>query len=401
VKSHHLPYSFTLTLALTLLAGCGGESTPAETHTTTGVTATEVRLGSSAALGGHAKFLGTQYTRGAQAHFNEINATGGVHGRQIRLVSYDDQYDPPKTVENTARLIGDDQVFMLFGYVGTPTSVKIIDLVHEAKIPALGFFTGAEALRTPFRPYMFHVRASYYAEAEGAVAYFVDTLGHRKIAVLYQDDAFGLAVLKGVQLALGRREVEIAAADSFQRGSMEVEAAAESIQASQADAVIMVGTYAPLAKFIRVCHDRGFAPYFHTVSFIGSGAFAKELRVVQKVDAAQHEKIMVTQVVPSPAAPDLSAVQAYRTAAAKHFPDDPPNYVALEGYVNARILVHALRAAGADLSRERLIEALEALRDFDAGIGKTITFGPSDRLGLQGIYYSRLAPSGQFEVFQR
>ena len=151
-----------------------------------GITNNEIILGSSAALTGHAKFLGNQYTHGALSWFNEVNAAGGVHGRKIRLISYDDQYDPPQTVKNTEKLIKDDKAFMLFGYVGTPTSVKIIDLVHEHQVPAFGFLTGAEPLRTPFRPYMFHVRASYYEEVEGALAYFVDQLGMNKIGFIYQ-----------------------------------------------------------------------------------------------------------------------------------------------------------------------------------------------------------------------
>jgi branched-chain amino acid transport system substrate-binding protein len=129
-----------------------------------GISGKEILLGSSSALGGHASFLGTQYTHGAIAWFNEVNAAGGIHGRNIRLISNDDEYDPPKTVANTERLIHDDQVFMLFNFVDTPTSVKIIDTVHENKIPSFGFLTGAEALRTPFRQYMVHVRASYYSE---------------------------------------------------------------------------------------------------------------------------------------------------------------------------------------------------------------------------------------------
>jgi ABC-type branched-subunit amino acid transport system substrate-binding protein len=363
-----------------------------------GISEKEILLGSSSALGGHASFLGTQYTRGAVAWFNEVNASGGVHGRMIRLISYDDEYDPPKTVVNTEKLIHDDKVFMLFNFVGTPTSVKIIDIVQENKIPSFGFFTGAEALRTPFRQYMFHVRASYYSEAEGAVSYFVDTLGHEKIAVMYQDDAFGKAVLTGVQLALHRREMEIIASDTFIRGTMDVQRAVETIKESGADSVIMVGTYSPLARFIKRCQEEEFEPYFHTVSFVGSKAFGGEV-LEQDIDPSLYERIIVTQVVPSPLSEELAAVRTYRETLNKHFPEDEPNYVALEGFVNAQILVNALQSSGPDLTRSALINALENISQLDIGIGKPVSFSEFDHSGLEGIYYSRLGQDGTFQVF--
>jgi ABC-type branched-subunit amino acid transport system substrate-binding protein len=314
------------------------------------------------------------------------------------LISYDDEYDPPKTVANTQRLIHDDQVFMLFNFVGTPTSVKIIDIVHENKIPSFGFFTGAEALRTPFRHYMFHVRASYYSEAEGAVSYFVDTLGHEKIAVMYQDDAFGKAVLRGVQLALHRRDMEIVAADTFIRGTIDVQRAVETISESGAESVIMVGTYSPLARFIKRCQEEKFEPYFHTVSFVGSKAFGGEI-LEQEIDPSLHEQIIVTQVVPSPFSEELEAVRTYRETIKKHFPEDELNYVALEGFVNAQILVNVLQKSGPDLTRSALINAIENISELDIGIGKPVSFGEFDHTGLEGIYYSRLGQDGTFQVF--
>ncbi|TNF99645.1 MAG: hypothetical protein EP297_05195 [Gammaproteobacteria bacterium] len=374
---------------------------------TTGITENEILLGSSSALSGHAGFLGTQYTHGSMSWFNEVNAAGGIHGRKIRLISYDDQYEPPQTVENTKKLINDDKVFILFGYVGTPTSVKIIDLVHEQQIPSFGFLTGAEPLRTPFRPYMFHVRASYYEEVEGALAYFVDKLGLNKIGVIYQDDAFGKAVLSGVQLAIWRRQqeknrdLEIVAADTYVRGTMDVEPALESLKASGAEAVIMVGTYDPLAKFIKLSLANSFTPYFHTVSFIGSGAFAEAIKK-QEVSTQHYEKIIVTQVVPSPSSADFEIVDKYHTAHARHFPDDEPNYVALEGFVNAQILVEALKRAGPDLTRSQLIYTLENMKNVDIRLGKKLTYGEFDRSGLTGVYYSRLdLSSGKFEIFSQ
>ncbi len=366
---------------------------------TPGITDTEIIIGSSSALGGHASFLGTQTIHGSLAYINEINEQGGIHGRKIRLITYDDQYDPPKTVTNTQRLINQDKVFALFDYIGTPTSVKIMDIVHEAEIPALGFFTGAEALRTPYRPYMFHVRDSYYSEAEGAVAYFIDKLGLKRIAVMYQEDDFGLAVLTGVQLALERRNMETVATATYIRGTMDVEEAVQTIKKSGADAVVMVGTYSPLAKFIKKSHAAGFTPYFHTVSFVGSEAFGKEIVETQKIDPSRYDRIIVTQVVPCPFSDHLPGVREYLKLIKKYYPNDNPNFVALEGFINAKVLIKALKDAGRDLTRDKFIDALESIHNYDVGIGKGITYGTQDHQGLEGIYYSKVTKNGTFRLF--
>jgi ABC-type branched-subunit amino acid transport system substrate-binding protein len=365
-----------------------------------GLSAEAIVIGNSSAVSGPASFLGTQYLRGHEIYFSAVNEQGGIHGRRIRVVSYDDQYDPPQTVATTKKLIEEDGVFMLFGYVGTPTSVKIIDMVHEAEIPAFGFLTGAETLRTPFRPNMFHVRASYYAEAEAAVEYFVDHLGLEQISIVYQDDAFGYAVLKGVQLALQRRGIGLVSTATIVRGSMDVGPAVRSIREGGAEAVIMVGTYSPLAKFIDSCHELDYYPYFDTVSFVGSEAFASELIEVNRIDPAQYERIIVTQVVPSPYSDEYDVVKEFREMFSRRYPEEPLNYVALEGYINARVLTHVLAAAGSQVSRDSLIKQLEALSDFDTGLGQSITYSPYDHKGLERIFYSRLHEDGTFRTFE-
>ena len=364
-----------------------------------GISDDAILIGSSSALTGHASFLGSQYTLGSKVWFNEVNAAGGINGRRIDFLTYDDAYEPDKTVVNSRRLIAEDRAFMLFDYVGTPTSVQIIEMVHDEDIPAFGFLTGAEALRTPFRPNMFHVRASYYHEAEGAVAYFVDHLGFEKIAVMYQDDAFGLAVLAGVQLSMRKRGLEIIATDSFMRGSLELDRPVDTISNSGADAVILVGTYSPLAKFIRDVHDTGHRPYFHTVSFVGAGAFGRAI-MEEGVDRSQFDRIIVTQVVPSPYSEDLEAVRDYQAQLARHFPEETPNFVSLEGYINARVLTRILSETGRNLSRETMKQTIEGMSRIDIGIGMPLTFGLFDHNGLDDIFYSRLGENGVFSVFE-
>ena len=385
-----------MAMSVLIIGGCS-ETKKIETP---GVTDTQILIGTSCPLGGYASFLGTQYSHGSEAFINDINDKGGIHGRRIKLIVYDDQYDPAKCVANTQRLIGEDRVFMLFDYVGTPTSVKIIDIVNKAEVPTFGFFTGAEALRTPFRPYMFHVRDSYYGEAEGAMGYFIDKLGLKKIAVMYQEDAFGLAVLEGVQLALKRRNMETVVTATFPRETTNVEKSLKIIKASGAEVVVMVGTYTPLARFVNISHKAGFTPYFYTVSFVGSEAYGRELVQVYNIAPSQYNKIIVTQVVPSPFDDSFPTVRHYRELITKYFPQDEPNYVALEGFVNALVLSKILEVCGKELTREKFVTALESIHNMGIGIGMPVTYGPLDHRGLEGIYYSRLTKDGTFRIFK-
>lgn len=361
--------------------------------------ADEIVLGSSAALSGHSQFLGQQTLHGSMARIQQVNEAGGIHGRKIRLVSLDDAYEPSRAITNAQQLLVEQDVFALFDFVGTPTSVKIIDLTNRARVPALGFFTGAEPLRKPLRPWMFHVRDSYYAETEAAIALFVDRMKFQKVAVLYQEDAFGQAVLAGLQIALKKRNLKATAIDTYVRGTLDVEKARDAIMAKGADAVAMVGTYSPLAKFVKICNDAGYRPWFHTVSFVGSEAFAKELVEKQHVDPADRKHIVVTQVVPSPFAETFPAVKEYRTQAAKYYPQDAPNYVALEGFLNATVLVRALKDAGPTPTRESFVAALEKLQEFDLGIGHKLSYSASSHEGLRGTYYSRLDDESRFQLF--
>jgi branched-chain amino acid transport system substrate-binding protein len=392
-----------LILASVLITGCLNK-VPEESNkineqtSTNGITDKEIIIGSSSALTGHADFLGTQYIHGSLAYINEINANGGIHGRKIKLITYDDQYDPEKTVAYTQKLILEDRVFILFDYVGTPTSIRIIDMVQEAKVPVLGLFTGAEELRTPFRPYIFNVRASYYQETKAAVDYFVNKFGFKRIAVFYQDDAFGLAGLRGVEIALNKYDLKPAATGTYFRGTEDVGNAILTIENSNPEAVIMIGTYTPLAKFVKVYKEEGFDPYFYSVSFVGADAFASEL---SGNGINTSNKIIVTQVVPDPyetSAVYLKAVNDYRELTAKYFPEDKPNYVGLEGYANAVVLVKVLNETKGELNRDTFIETIESLKNYSIGMGNPVNYGQNDHQAFDRVYFSRLN-NGRFLLF--
>lgn len=385
-------------LALPSLPGCGRQSETASVEQDVfGVTDDSVTLGSSLALSGHASYLGTQTLRGALCYLNHVNEEGGVHGRKLKLVSYDDSYDPPRCLANTQRLIIEDQVFALFCYVGTPTTVKILPLLEDARIPLLGMFTGANALREPFNRYIINIRASYYQETAAAVRHLVKDLGLKRIAVFYQYDAYGFDGLTGTELALKEFNLAPVARGSYVRGTLDVEEGLTKIEDSRAEAVVMIGTYDPCARFIQLAQDNGFSPIFYTVSFVGAEELARRL------EPTPGPVVVMSQVVPptegAGARKFSGGAQEYVELLAKYYPDDKPNSVGLEGYYNARILVEGLRRAGRGLTREGFIKAIDSIRDYDLGPGQTVSFGPENHQGMERVYFTRLT-DGRFTLVE-
>src|SRR5262245_14770440 len=201
----------TLTALAVTLAGSAHAQAP-------GVTSNAIVLGQSAALSGPAAELGIQMNIGTKAYLDHINAQGGVHGRKIELKIRDDRYEANLCLENTKKFIEEDNVFALISYVGTPTTAAAMPAISEAKVPLVGPFTGAELLRAPVNRYIFNVRASYYDETERIVEQLVST-GNRKIAVFYQDDSYGQAGLKGVEIAMAKRNMKIVALGQVERNA--------------------------------------------------------------------------------------------------------------------------------------------------------------------------------------
>lgn len=383
-------------IALLLLAACERPvKVTVHEEKNPGVYPDRVVLGSSLALQGHASYLGTQTLYGALSYLKHINDQGGIHGRRIETVSYDDSYDPPKCLINTQKLIIEDKIFALFCYVGTPTTVKILPLVEDARIPLLGMFTGANALRKPFNRYVINIRPSYYQETKEAVRHMVQDLGITRIAVFYQYDAFGFDGLTGTELALKDYGLEPVARGSYTRGSLEVSEGVQKIKYSGAQAVFMIGTSGPCIKFMKQLNSEGVSPVFYAVSFMGAREFAQKL-------GKEKNLVIMSQVVPPFRKDhDLSRSEAasYIRLMKQYYPDETPNLVGLEGYFNARILVEGLRRCGRDLTREGFINAIESMNNYAITPGITVSYGTTDHQGMETVYFTRYK-DGRFELIR-
>ena len=379
-----------------LLAACSRSSSPEPgSAETPGVTDDAVVIGCSLPLTGHASYLGKQTLYGALAYLNAVNEAGGVAGRTIKLITLDDGYDPPRCVANTQQLIVEDRVFCLFSYVGTPTTAKIIPLLEEARVPLVGSFTGADVLRFPFRRYIVNIRASYYQETAAAVDHLVRDLGFDRVAVFYQYDAYGFDGLKGTEMALKSLGLAPVARGSYIRGTMDVEEGLGRILEADPQAIVMIGTYGPCAKAIKLARSRGYKGLFYAVSFVGADEIA---RILGPGDATP---LLMSQVAPPPDLPEsaalLTGVQDYARLLARSFPEERPNVVGLEGFINARVLVEGLRRAGRDLTRERFLDAIESINNFSVGIASPVTYGKDRHQGLERVYFTRF-DHGRFQM---
>lgn len=342
-------------------------------------------LGQSVPLTGPAAQLGLQMQLGAKAYFDAINTGGGVAGLPIVLKTLDDGYDPARCKANTEKFIQED-VFALFGYVGTPTSLAALPLATAAKIPFVAPFTGAESLRDPFNKLVFHIRASYYDETELIVKQLTQ-LDQKKIAVFHQNDAYGQAGLKGVMRALEKRGLQPVAVATVERNSVDVAAALKTLVPAQPEAIVQISAYKSCAAFIREARKAGYFGQFYNVSFVGTQALADELGK----DAAG---VVVSQVMPSPFGTAAGLVNEYQQALHKFDPKAEPNYTSIEGYLAARVMVDALRRTGGKPSREALIGALESLSGYDSR-GYHLAFSPTKHVGSNFVELSMLTADGK------
>jgi branched-chain amino acid transport system substrate-binding protein len=326
-----------------------------------GVTDKAIVIGSCSALEGPSHSLGIETVNGANAYFSLINDEGGVNGRKLKLIAYDDSYDPAKTETCFNRLMSDN-VFALGFFVGTPTAVKYVPLAESNKIPVIGLFTGAQTLYAPLRHWIVNVRASYYDETREQMEGVWDKLGYHSVGVIYPEDAFGTAVLGGVNEALKARGAEPVKVASYERQTANVGGAIDTVRAVRPQAVVVVGPPNTVAPILKQAHAKGWKPLFLTVSFVGTDEL-----ILEAGDDA--EGIVITQVVPPYYLTDLKGVALYRRTLSKYAPSARPNFVSLEGFVDAMVMVEGLKRAGKELTREGLIHGIESIHEEDLGLG--------------------------------
>ena len=375
----------------------------------------EIVLGMSAAFSGPSRGLGSELYRGAMAYFSHVNDNGGISGRRISLKLYDDGYQPDPCVRNTMQLMLEDRVFLLFGYVGTPTVTRVLPLLkkfQDEQVYLFFPFTGAQPQREPpYGDFAFNLRASYRQETAGLVDNFVRA-GRRRIAVFYQADAYGRSGWAGVRGALAAHGERIVGEATYRRGqqfSSSMRDQVAILRKSPPEAVICVGSYAACAAFARDAVDAGLEVPIANLSFVGSENLLQLL--TQDLESARAESytrfLVNSQVVPSYEDTSIPAVREYRDLMARYDPavpeelvkeeyaPFPQSFVSLEGFLDAKLMTEILRRLEGEPSRSGLERAVFSVRNLDLGIGERVSFGPERRQGLQTVYYT-VVEDGRF-----
>ena len=342
-------------------------------------------LGQSAAFSGPAAQLGIQFHAGAKLFFDQLNAKGGVNQTLVDISTLDDGYEPDRCAANTRKLL-DDDVFALFGYIGTPTSVAALPLATQAQTPFFAPFTGAMGLRQPFNRMAFHMRASYNDETALIVKQLTN-LGLKKIAVFHQNDAYGKAGLDGVTLALNAMQLKPVAVATVERNSVDVAQAVSTLNAAKPDAVVQISAYTSCAAYIRAARAAGYGGTFYNVSFVGTQALADAL-------GKEGAGVAVSQVVPTPYSTSRPITREFLAAIAQGGSKVQANFSSMEGFMAAKLFAEGMRRASGRLTRDSLIGGLESIRDHSIG-GFNVSFSPSNHVASKFVELSMLTGDGR------
>lgn len=354
----------------------------------TGVTNDTILLGQSVVLSGPLAENGLQYTKGIRLYLDQVNRSGGVHGRKIELVTLDDAYNPQKAEENTRQLIDQKQVFALLGYAGTGSAMASLPLAEKSQTPFVAPYSGSDGLRAKVSPMLYHLRAGYGDEMFKIVEHQT-TLGVKEIAIAYQDDSFGKAGLKGFEAAMshfGLKPAAVVAIDPAKLDESSVAAKVAELGKSRPAAVVLATAGKVSSAVISEALKTGIRPQFIGLSVVSASQLLSDL----KGDTAG---IIVAQVVPSPWSSKYRIVRQYREALGGKA--DEAHYASLEGYIAARVTVEGLRRAGQKLSRSAFLGALEGVRRFDLG-DFVVDFGNGRHVGSNFVDLSMIRGNGQF-----
>jgi ABC-type branched-subunit amino acid transport system substrate-binding protein len=349
----------------------------------------EIVIGQVAPLSGVLASTGAQMVLGGKLYFDWVNEQGGIHGAKIKHVVVDDGYKVDETVRLTQELAARPEVVALFGFAGTANIGKLLadGVLEKAGIALVAPYTGGEVLRNPFNPWIFHVRAGYADEAEHMVQQLY-TLGQRRIAVMYQDDAFGKAGLVGVEKALERRGLKLTAAAGYERNTDKVEQAVQTIRAANAQAVIMISVNRSTAAFAKQYRAAGGGAQLFNISVVDAAELVR-LAGVQAVHG-----LGISQVVPYPYSATMPVIREYHQLLQRYAPEQPVTYTSFEEFLGAKVLVEGLRRAGPAPTRAKVIRALESMSRYDLG-GFIVGYSPSNRIGSRYVEVTVIGNSGK------
>ncbi|WP_151634028.1 ABC transporter substrate-binding protein [Noviherbaspirillum aerium] len=372
-----------------LAAGCIA-TVLAASFAASAASANDIVIGQVAPLSGVLADTGREMVLGAKIYFDQVNEQGGIHGRKIRHVVKDDGYKVEETVRLTREAIDKDGALALIGFAGTGNVAELLKqkVLEQAGIALVAPYTGGEVLRSPFNPYIFHIRAGYADEAEGIVDQLA-MLNMKRIGVMYQDDPFGRAGLAGVEAALKKRGLELAGTGAYEKNTDNVAEAVKALAKANPQAVVMISVNKSTAAFSKQIRSASTVAQLVNISVVNP-------REIARLIGSEHARgIGVAQVMPYPFTPATAVAKEYQQAMKKHAPAGTElSYTSFEEFIGAKVLVEGLRRAGPNPTRDKVIRALETLEAYDAG-GFTLRFSPTNRIGSRFVEITVIGREGR------
>jgi branched-chain amino acid transport system substrate-binding protein len=351
----------------------GADQTVAER----GVSPTEITLGTHTDLSGAVAIWGVGSMNGARMRFDDANISGGIHGRQIRFVVEDTQYQIPRAIQASNKLINRDKIFAMVLALGTPTNNAVLTEQLRQGVPNMFPLTGARSMVEPYHDLKFTQRGIYYDEMRAAVKYFMEKEAKTRPCVIYQDTDYGQEILEGVQdqlKVMGQSVVEVSG-----HGKTESEFTASIIRLRNAgcDLVLMGTIHRDTILVLEASRKLGWKE----VTWVGNNAAYGQVIADQESGSGEGYYAFV-HMAERYADDDLSPpLRAWWDAYKERFGDDP-GIPAMEGHRAADLMVEALQRAGPDLTRDGFIKAMESITDYNDIFGYQVSFGPGDHKGV-------------------
>lgn len=344
-----------------------------------GVTDTEIVLGCSNSFSGPLAYTGEQATKfGVDLYFKVVNDAGGIHGRKVRTVYYDDGYKPQEAVANTRKLVEQDRIFAVIAPQGTPPVMATLGYLDENRVPLLFPFQGSPAIRG--KKYVFSGMTLYDRQSRMMIDYLVTQRKLKTFGALYQDDDYGKSFLAAFEKDLARHNLKLTATESVKRGVTDVSAQMAKLRAAGPQAVFLVLTPGPGAQALKERQKIGWTD----AVMVSSGPLTDEKYLALAGDAA--EGVEGLSLWPDPVTSELPGMKAYRAAMQKYFASNEPNRYSLSGYFAAMLFTEGAKRAGKNLTRESLIAALEGINGFQSGILPPVSIGADHETQRQGFW---------------
>ncbi|MGH7275422.1 MAG: ABC transporter substrate-binding protein [Candidatus Rokuibacteriota bacterium] len=344
-----------------------------------GVSDTEIVIGSSNSFSGPLAFTGEQLTKlGVDLYFRVVNDAGGIHGRKVRTVYYDDGYRPQDAVANTKKLVEQDKVFAIIAPQGSPPVVATLEYLEEQKVPLLFPYQSSPVTRG--KKWVFQGMTVSDRSSRMMIDYLAGQRKYKKFGALYQDDEYGKSYLAAFEKDLGRHGLKLLAAESVKRGVTDVSAQIAKLQAAKPEVTFLVLVPGPAAQALRERQKIGWTETL----MVSTGPLTDEAYLNLAGDAA--EGVEGLSLWPDPMTSELPGVKLYREHMQKYFPRNAPNRYSIAGYFAGMLFTEAATRAGKNLTRESLIAALEGIKGWESGILPPLSIGPDHETQKQGFW---------------